>query len=313
MQKDVKDFIKNFDIADNALKMRCLIRWNGRDLRERENLSEHTHLVCACAIKLYDFFVGCSPELKEKIDFEYMIRLSMIHDSLELLRGDILSVTKNKIPNLRDEIDSEEKLFEHEIIGKTDELTGRIVHLADLMACYKFIEYELRFPNGDFVINAYEETKNLFDYEYEKFCNEYGIIKVINSKTDLVFAKGYEEDAGIDIFLQEDVTFMPMSTQTFSLKVKVTPKKGEMSILCSRSSAASKGLIVANCPIDPNYEGEITAIVHNVSNNIVKYKKGESFCQIVTVQFCAQDLDNVKIKNTGKRTCGKLGSTGDVQ
>ena len=57
MQEDVKEFLENFDIADNALQMRCLNRWNGRDLREKENLAEHTHLVCACSIKLYDFFI----------------------------------------------------------------------------------------------------------------------------------------------------------------------------------------------------------------------------------------------------------------
>ena len=45
MQEDVENFIKEFDIADNALQMRCLTRWNGRDLREQENLSEHTQLV----------------------------------------------------------------------------------------------------------------------------------------------------------------------------------------------------------------------------------------------------------------------------
>ena len=78
MQEDVKEFLENFDIADNALQMRCLNRWNGRDLREKENLAEHTHLVCACSIKLYDFFIVKNEELKNKIDFEYMIRLAML-------------------------------------------------------------------------------------------------------------------------------------------------------------------------------------------------------------------------------------------
>ena len=108
MREDVKEFLVNFDIADNALQMRCLNRWNGRDLREKENLAEHTHLVCACSIKLYDFFIVKNEELKNKIDFEYMIRLAMLHDSLELLRGDILSVTKDKVNGLRKQIDDED-------------------------------------------------------------------------------------------------------------------------------------------------------------------------------------------------------------
>ena len=98
MLKDCEDFINNFNIVENAMNMRTLLRWNGRDLRTKENLAEHTHLVTACVIELYD-------ELKDqvhyKINFENIIRLAMLHDSLELLRGDILSVTKDIIPTIR--------------------------------------------------------------------------------------------------------------------------------------------------------------------------------------------------------------------
>ena len=310
MHKDVKDFIDKFDIADNALQMRCLVRWNGRDLRERENLSEHTHLVCACAIKLYDYFVKQNYELREVIDFEYMIRLAMLHDSLELLRGDILSITKDKVEGLREQIDQEEMLFEDAMIGWQEATTREVVYLADLMACYKFIEYELRFPSGDFATQVYKQTKNKFDVAYEKFCKEHNIGLAETSTNNNVFVKGYKEDAGVDVCLKEDVTFMPMSSQSFGLKINVTPKEGEMAILCSRTSAASKGLIVAMCPIDPNYTGEVVAIVHNVSNSIINYKKGEAFCQVVTIPFHEQNIDGVVIKKEGKRTDGKLGSTG---
>ena len=310
MQEDVKNFIKEFDIADNALQMRCLTRWNGRDLREQENLSEHTHLVCACAIKLYDYFVNQNYELQKKINFEHMIRLAMLHDSLELLRGDILSVTKDKVDGLRERIDEEEELFENTMIGLYETIIKEVVHLADLMACYKFIEYELRFPSGDFAIQVYKQTKQKFDVAYEKFCKKYNIKLPEKYTNDNLFVKGYKEDAGIDVCLQEDVTFMPMSSQSFGLKINVTPKEGEMAILCSRTSAASKGLIVAMCPIDPNYTGEVVAIVHNVSNSIISYKKGESFCQIVTIPFRQTNVDGVVVKKEGKRTDGKLGSTG---
>ena len=82
-----------------------------------------------------------------------------------------------------------------------------------------------------------------------------------------------------------------------------------MAILCSRSSAAAKGLIVAMCPIDPNYTGEVLAIVHNVSNSVIKYKQGEAFCQVVTIPFNKTDVNTV-VKKEGKRSDGNLGSTG---
>ena len=229
---------------------------------------------------------------------------------MELLRGDILSITKDKVDGLRETIDKEEELFENTMIGWQETITREVVYLADLMACYKFIEYELRFPSGDFATQVYKQTKQKFDVAYEKFCKEHNIKLPEVSTNNNLFVKGYKEDAGIDVCLQEDVTFMPMSSQSFGLKINVTPKEGEMAILCSRTSAASKGLIVAMCPFDPNYIGEVVAIVHNVSNSIISYKKGEAFCQIVTIPFGQTNIDGVVIKKEGKRTDGKLGSTG---
>ena len=311
MNNDVIKFCEEFDIVENAMQMRTLIRWNGRDLRERENLAEHTHLVTACAIKLYDTFVKERPSFKEQVDFEKLIRNCMLHDSLELLRGDILSVTKDKLKGLRDACDKEEDLFAEKIIGNTNETTKIIVRMADLMACYKFIEHELRFPSNDFALDVYKTTKAKFDKFEQKFREEFGFRQECTCETlsKNEFTRGYEADAGADIILKQDVMFMPMSSTSFSLKVKVTPKEGEMAILCSRSSAAAKGLIVAMCPIDPNYTGEVLAIVHNVSNSIIKYKQGEAFCQVVTIPFNKTDV-NAVVKKEGKRSDGNLGSTG---
>ena len=54
MLKDFEEFCNNFDIVDNALSQRELVRWNGRDILRKENLAEHSHLVVACLIKLID-------------------------------------------------------------------------------------------------------------------------------------------------------------------------------------------------------------------------------------------------------------------
>lgn len=310
MHKDFNDFCNNFDIVENAMQMRTLVRWNGRDLREKENLSEHTHLVIACAVKIYDDLVAKKPEFANIIEFEKLIRHCLHHDALELLRGDILSVTKDAIPKLREYTDKEELEFMDTFCGTCNSVTSKLVMLADLMACYKFIEYELRYPSNNFAINVYKDVKGKFDKAYVEFSAEYNIANDKTDSIDIDFSKGYEDDAGVDVILKEDVIFMPMSTCTYGLHVTLTPKCNEMGILCSRTSAAAKGLIVAMCPIDPNYTGKITAIVHNVSNDIVTYKKGESFCQIVTLPFITANVDGKMIvKKKGKRSSGKLGST----
>ena len=80
-------------------------------------------------------------------------------------------------------------------------------------------------------------------------------------------------------------------------------------LICARTSAANKGLSVATCPIDANYTGEVLAIVHNTSNDIIKYKAGESFCQYVT---CKINVADVPCKKEGKRSISNLGGTGNA-
>jgi len=304
----LQEFCDDFDIITNALDMRTLLRWNGRDIRNKENLSEHTHLVVACAISLYDELIKEKPEFKQNIDFEQMIRGAMLHDSMELFRGDILSITKNAVPFLREYIDSEEETFVMKKIGTSNNITKEIVHLADLKACYVFIETELKYVANDFVSKVYKTTKKVFDDAFMDFkvLHKFKLPKEIII-TDR-YSKGYANDAGIDIVLDDDVEFIPLSTSTINLKIVMTPDKFYMAMLCSRTSAANKGLIVANCPIDPDYNGEILAIVHNVSNDIIRYKKGESFCQLVILPF-KPITKNIMPKKFGRRTDGKLGST----
>ena len=318
MHNDLSNFIKDFNIVDNALDMRTLFRWNGRDLRSKENLAEHTHLVVACAIELYDEYKyelftmrdGTQYYLHHLVEFESLIKKCMYHDALELLRGDILSVTKDAIPGLRQYVDDEEEIFMQAIGCLTNTVENEIVKLADLKACYKFIERELNYPSNDFARYAYISTKEKFDNEYSEFVRKYALkADVIDKAESVRFKKGYEADAGVDVILDRDVVILPMSTMAVDLNVSVTPSEGEMAVLCARTSAAAKGLCVAMCPIDANYTGNVTAIVHNVSNQILTYKKGEAFCQVVglPITCCIKD---VQVKKSGKRSDGKLGSTG---
>ena len=121
------------------------------------------------------------------------------------------------------------------------------------------------------------------------------------------FVKGYEDDAGTDIILTKGVIFKAHSTTVVDLNVKANIHVRESGFLFARTSAAKQGLIVAACPIDPNYSGSVNAIVHNVSDDDLFYGAGESFCQIVVVPFVPVKAD--KVKKKGTRTDGAFGST----
>lgn len=307
MREDVVDFVNTFDLVNNALQMRTLHRWNGRDLHNKENLSEHTHLVIACLIDLLEDLEKLICDFHKKYEYSKLIKAAMVHDSMELLRGDILSITKDTIPGLRNAIDAEEYDFMKVIIGNLNKTEQKLLKLADLKACYKFIEYELRNPSCDYIKSVYITCKEKFDAEYKEFLEDNGITDCEETVITDRYIKGYIDDAGMDIILKEDVTFLPLSTVKIDLDVKYVPQKGQMALLCSRTSAANNGLIVAMCPIDANYNGTITAIVHNVSNKVVTYLAGQAFCQLV----CTPIIPTIaKVKKQGVRSDGKLGSTG---
>ena len=305
---DLNVFCDNFDIVQNALQMRTLRRWNGRDLRDEENLAEHTHLVVVCIFELINKLRKLNIDIDAHIDIEHLVKQALLHDSLELLRGDILSKTKDAIPGLREATDKEEHTFIQKITNiKLNWYEENILVLADLMACYKFIEWELRYPSNEFAKIAYEQTKGKFDEYYERFLSNLGIPATVEERPKERFVKGYLDDAGVDIILDRDVTFMPMSTTTIDLNVNITPDISSAAFLCARTSAAQKGIQVAACPIDPFYTGNVSAIVTNISNDIITYKKGEAFCQYVQFEIIVND--NVVTKKPGRRTDSKFGGT----
>ena len=303
--KDFDEFCETFDLIENAMSMRNMQRWNGRDMRTRENLSEHTHLVLVCAIKICQSLPNF---VREKIDFETLTKVCLIHDSLEMLRGDILSITKDTIPNLRKFVTEEEDNFILSQLGEVDDIIFEVCTLADLMACYKFIEFELRYPSNDFAKKAYLDCRNKYEKTLEMFNKKHNIETIKTEKGKITLSKAYENDAGVDIIMDEDITFMPNSTVYKMLELNICPNEGEMAILCSRSSASIRGLIVAMCPIDSGYSGNITAIVTNVSNDIIEYKKGESFCQVIFIPINDNKIES-EVRKLGKRGDGKLGST----
>ena len=204
--------------------------------------------------------------------------------------------------------DNEEKQFMETVVKvKLNWYEEQLLLLADLMACYKFIEWELRYPSNEFAKIAYAQTKGKFDEYYGRFLSNLGIPTTAEEQPKERFVKGYIDDAGVDIILDRDVTFMPMSTTTIDLNVNITPEISSAAFLCARTSAAQRGIQVAACPIDPFYTGNVSAIVTNISNDIITYKKGEAFCQYVQFEIIVND--NVLTKKAGRRTDSKFGGT----
>ena len=122
------------------------------------------------------------------------------------------------------------------------------------------------------------------------------------------FKKGYKDDVGIDICLDFEVQFKPFETKIIDVGTNIQVPQGNAVMMCARTSAAKKGIIVNQCPIDPGYTGNIHIIAHNCSNDNVTFKKGEAFAQLYCFKISKIDV-NVEIKKQGARNANCFGST----
>ena len=121
-------------------------------------------------------------------------------------------------------------------------------------------------------------------------------------------SKGYKRDAGNDIILDQEILFEPHKVQIVNLGKLPHPLPPTVcGIIAPRSSAAQKGLFIANCPIDSDYCGDVHAIVYNAGRDYIRYKAGEAFCQLVIYKVVYDE--SVKERKNGVRGDGAFGST----
>lgn len=307
--RSFEHFEKNFNLSDSALDMRGLIRWNGRDIPEKENLAEHTHHVVCLLMDLLDEYQarGITYESESIVR---MTKCALMHDVSELYFGDVLASTKNTYPVIRQLIDEQEDKFMKNKIPGLLECEEALVNVADKLSCFKFLKrlVSSHFCN-DYIKSLYNNSKKWVAEAREKYEKLVGLTWCTEDDGIPVhrLSKGYAADAGTDIILDHDVEFLPHSTTEVSLNWNYNPEPGHTGLLLLRSSAGKKGLSINTSPIDPGFEGNTTAVIQNHSDDIITYKKGESFCQLVVLPFVPVDAP---VRKEGNRGSGKYGSSG---
>lgn len=95
------------------------------------------------------------------------------------------------------------------------------------------------------------------------------------------------ENAGFDLFVPEEVLFLPNEKKLVSMRVKaVLLENGTNPVhywMPPRSSISKTGLLLLNSigVIDASYRGELMAYLWNTTNSEVVVKKGDRLVQIV--------------------------------
>jgi dUTP pyrophosphatase len=126
-----------------------------------------------------------------------------------------------------------------------------------------------------------------------------------------------KQSAGMDVFaaISTPVTLKPLERQIIPLGFALAIPDGIEAQIRSRSGLASKyGVIVLNAPgtIDPDYRGELGAILVNFGCDPYVISRGDRIAQIVFAQFVRVEFIPTQELSGSERGVGGFGSTGNT-
>ena len=132
-------------------------------------------------------------------------------------------------------------------------------------------------------------------------------------KNALLPSYAHKEDAGMDIFSNEDLIIQPQEWKLVKTGFSMELPKGYEAQVRSKSGLSLKsGIVVLNSPgtIDENYRGEVGVIVMNASKNAYHIELHQKIAQMVinkVEHLKCVEVDNISTSNRGE---GGFGSTG---
>src|SRR3990167_2603607 len=96
--------------------------------------------------------------------------------------------------------------------------------------------------------------------------------------------KGYETDAGIDLFAPEDILINPgKASKRICLKLGFAVPAGCFGMVTERSSQGKRGVFTLGNIVDFSYTGDVHVTLANLGDDSYLIKKGEKICQIIFI------------------------------
>jgi len=123
----------------------------------------------------------------------------------------------------------------------------------------------------------------------------------------------HEDDAGLDIFANEETTIKPGEIKLIGTGIQMELPQGiEAQIRPKSGLALNHGITIVNTPgtIDAGYRGEIKVILINFGKKEYKVEKGQKIAQIVFNKIEKPEIIEVSKLNESKRGAKGFGSTG---
>lgn len=117
----------------------------------------------------------------------------------------------------------------------------------------------------------------------------------------------HANDAGADVYMPYNLILNPGEIAKIPLGFGIEVPDGFAGYIFPRTSMAVQGLVCELPPIDSGYNGEIHAIVSNISSNPYKLMEGSRIGQLVILPVVIADF--VEDMGNNRGTDG-FGSTG---
>ncbi len=122
----------------------------------------------------------------------------------------------------------------------------------------------------------------------------------------------HDGDAGLDLYVLEDINFEPDETKAIKLGISCEPEDGKAYYLFPRSSISKTPLRMANSIglIDGGYRGEIMAMCDNIKPEPFTVEKGQRLFQLVATDSSPISFELVEELEMTTRGTSGFGSTG---
>ena len=119
--------------------------------------------------------------------------------------------------------------------------------------------------------------------------------------------RAHDNDAGADVFSPKDQIIKPGEISKMPLGFGLRIPDGCAAYIFPRSGLSTLGIVCELPPIDSGYEGEVHAIISNVSNESYEIKAGDKIGQLVIVPVLIPEFTYESWKERGTRAFGSTG------
>lgn len=120
--------------------------------------------------------------------------------------------------------------------------------------------------------------------------------------------RAYDDDAGLDLVVSQDVTILPGQFEDVPCGVSVELPEWSWGLVTGRSSALrKKGLLVHSGVIDAGYRGPLYAGAWNMTDETVTVKAGERIAQLIVISNQTRNVEPWKVESLTPSARGERG------